>query len=127
MQTLGQFFEPLYVHEHVIIVAPSLMVHQNHAIEYPTLARIALDYLPSQASSVPCERLFSASKQTAVDCRARLRHNKFEQLQILKFAWRGNVSDLASLNDKDEDEVDLSMFDTLHYQDIAEAELDDEL
>ena len=29
--------------------------------------------------------------------------------------------------DEDEDEVDLSMFDTLHYQDIAEAELDDEL
>ena len=116
-----------YVHEHVIIVAPSLMVHQNHAIEYPTLARIALDYLPSQASSVPCERLFSASKQTAVDRCACLHHDKFEQLQILKFAWRGDVSDLASLNDEDEDEVDLSMFDTLHYQDIAEAELDDEL
>src|SRR5713101_6115056 len=112
-----------------IIVAPSLMVNQNHAIEYPTLARIALDYLPSQASSVPCECLFSASKQTAVDRRAHLRHEKFEQLQILKFTWREDVSDLAALNDKheDEDEVDLSVFDALHYQDIAEAELDDKL
>ena len=107
---------------HRISVIPSLMANQNHAMEYPTLARIALDYLPSQASSVPCEHLFSASKWTAVDRRARLHHDKFEQLQILKFAWRGDVSDLAALNDEGE-----VVFDTLHHQDIAEAELDDEL
>lgn len=107
---------------HRISIIPSLMANQNHTMEYPTLTRIALDYLPSQASSVPCEHLFSASKQTAVNCRARLRHDKFEQLQILKFAWHGNVSDLAALNDEGE-----VVFDTLHHQDIAEAELDDEL
>ena len=98
------------------------MVNQNHAMEYPALACIALDYLPSQASSVPCECLFSASKQTAVDCRACLCHDKFEQLQILKFAWCGDVSDLAALNDEGE-----AVFNTLHHEDIAEAELDDEL
>ena len=38
---------------------------QDHSVLFPTLARIALDILPCQASSVPCERLFSASKQTA--------------------------------------------------------------
>ena len=43
-------------------------VIQKHALEYPILAHIALDYLPSQASSVPCSCLFLASKQTAVDC-----------------------------------------------------------
>jgi hypothetical protein len=30
---------------------------QDRAVLFPTLARIALDILPCQASSVPCERL----------------------------------------------------------------------
>ena len=37
---------------------------QDHAALFPTLVWIALDILSCQASSVPCERLFSASKQT---------------------------------------------------------------
>jgi hypothetical protein len=41
---------------------------QDHAVLFPTLVRIALDILPCQASSVPCEHLFSASKQTADLC-----------------------------------------------------------
>ena len=41
--------------------------HKHHAHLYPTLARIALDVLPSQASSVPCEQLFSGTKQIATD------------------------------------------------------------
>lgn len=48
--------------------------------------RIALDVLPCQASSVPCERLFSASKQTAENCRASLGAKRFEELQVMKFA-----------------------------------------
>ncbi|KIL54921.1 hypothetical protein M378DRAFT_52073, partial [Amanita muscaria Koide BX008] len=60
---------------------------QNHVDDYPTLARIAIDYLPSQASSVPCERLFSRCKETTVDRRSRLSNDKLEQLQILKSAW----------------------------------------
>ena len=43
----------------------------NHRI-YPTLGWIALDFLPCQASFVPCECLFSASKHVATDCHARL-------------------------------------------------------
>jgi hypothetical protein len=59
---------------------------QEHAALFPTLARIALDILPCQASSVPCERLFSASKQTADLCRSSLGAKRFEELQIMKFA-----------------------------------------
>ncbi|KAF8235736.1 hypothetical protein L208DRAFT_1255559, partial [Tricholoma matsutake] len=38
---------------------------QDHAALYPMLACISLNVLPCQASSIPCECLFSASKQTA--------------------------------------------------------------
>ncbi|KAG6805738.1 hypothetical protein H0H92_014195 [Tricholoma furcatifolium] len=87
---------------------------QSHI--YPTLARIALDILPCQASSVPCERLFSASKQTADDRRSRLGPKLFEHLQILKFAWRDKVQDLATLNLKHVSEVNLEEFTELLSQ-----------
>src|SRR6266849_8798662 len=61
---------------------------QHHGMLFPTLARIALDILPCQMASVPCKRLFSASKQTADLRRSSLSAKHFEELQIMKFAWR---------------------------------------
>jgi hypothetical protein len=61
---------------------------------YPILACIVLDILPSQASSVPCKRVFSSSKLTATDWRARLKVETFEELQILKATWCKDVVDL---------------------------------
>jgi hypothetical protein len=69
------------------------------------LAHIALDVLPSQASSVPCERVFSGSKLTATDRRARLKANVFEELQVLKAAWRREVINLMEHNSKETEEV----------------------
>jgi hypothetical protein len=69
------------------------------------LARIALDVLPSQASSVPCERVFSSSKLTAIDQRARLKAEVFEELQILKVAWCAHIVDLSRLNSEEVEEV----------------------
>ena len=65
---------------------------------FPTIQQIALDILPVQASSVPCERLFSASKQTATDRHARLGSDRFEELQLMKFAWRGDLVDISVWN-----------------------------
>jgi hAT family C-terminal dimerisation region len=90
---------------------------EDHAQLYPTLARIALDVLPCQASSVPCERLFSASKQTADYRRASLGAKHFEELQVMKFAWRKNVNDLATWNSTQIEEVDLD-----EYSEMLEAE-----
>jgi hypothetical protein len=59
---------------------------------------VALDVIACQASSVPCERLFSASKQSADDRRARLGASRFEELQLMKFAWRQDITDLAAWN-----------------------------
>ena len=53
-----------------------------------TIYRIALDYIPVQASAVPCERVFSSVSETDTKHRNKLNPNLFEALQILKFAHR---------------------------------------
>jgi hAT family C-terminal dimerisation region len=55
---------------------------------FPTLFKIALDYLPVQASSVPCERAFSSSAETDTNKRNRIAHDFMESLQILKFGFK---------------------------------------
>jgi hypothetical protein len=74
--------------------------------------------------SVPCERLFSASKQTADDRRARLGAERFEELQIMKFAWRNTVPDLAAWNSVNVENVDLEDFGVFLHADEMIAELD---
>ena len=71
------------------------------------LARIALDVLAVLASSVPCEWLFSSAKLIAMDHRARLGPETFEQVQILKSAWKDEVLDLARYNACEVEEVDI--------------------
>jgi hypothetical protein len=83
-----------------------LNLPQNHGASYPTLCRIALDYLTCQASSVPCERLFSAGGEVATKRRARLGAARFEELQMMKSAWRNNISDFASWNSSQIEEID---------------------
>jgi hypothetical protein len=46
---------------------------------------MAMDYLPIQASSVPCERVFSSSAETDTKRRNRISPLMMEALQILKF------------------------------------------
>ena len=89
---------------------------QDHAALFPTLAQIALDILPCQASSVPCECLFSASKQTADLHRSSLGAKHFEELQIIKFAWRKKIVDNAEQNWARVEEVQLG-----EYSEFLEA------
>jgi hAT family C-terminal dimerisation region len=56
--------------------------------EFPTLFAIALDYLPIQASSVPCERVFSSAKETDTSKRNRIHPALMEALQTLKFSLK---------------------------------------
>jgi hypothetical protein len=90
---------------------------QDNTQLHPTLARIALDVLPCQSSSVPCEQLFSTSKQTADTRRASLGAKQFEELQIMKFAWCNNIVDLAAWNSGQIEEVDLD-----EYSEMLEAD-----
>lgn len=47
-----------------------------------------MDILPIQASSVPCERVFSSGKETATPRRNRLSPHMMEALQMLKYSTK---------------------------------------
>jgi hypothetical protein len=46
---------------------------------------MAMDYLPIQASAVPCEHIFSSSAETGTKKRNRISPLLMEALQVLKF------------------------------------------
>jgi hAT family C-terminal dimerisation region len=46
---------------------------------------MVMDYLPVQASAVPCERIFSSSAETDTKRRNRISPPLMEALQMLKF------------------------------------------
>ena len=49
-----------------------------------------MDYLPIQASAVPCERVFSSSSETSMKKRNRIKPKLFKALQILKFGIKSD-------------------------------------
>jgi hAT family C-terminal dimerisation region len=67
-----------------------------------------MDVLPIQASSVPCERVFSSSKETTTDRRSKLGPRMMEALQLLKFTSKqGNGLNFTSGFDRDEELAEL--------------------
>ncbi|KIM87798.1 hypothetical protein PILCRDRAFT_63202, partial [Piloderma croceum F 1598] len=52
---------------------------------FPTLFAMAMDYLPIQASSVLCERIFLSSAETDTKRRNHISPLLMEALQMLKF------------------------------------------
>lgn len=61
---------------------------KHHVHEYPTLSRMARDYLAIQGSSTPSERAFSGGGITGTSNRNSLSVSSFEALQLLKSAYR---------------------------------------
>lgn len=105
---------------YLFISTSSLAINslKDHEQLYPTLARIALDVLPSQASSVACERVFSGSKQIATDCRSRLGPIVFEELVIMKSAWGPDLCDMAAWNTGQVEGVDIFDFEEMLAEDV---------
>ena len=73
----------------------------------------------TQASSVPCERLFSSTKQIAVDHWASLGSIYFEEIVITKSAWGPDLYDMAAWNASQVEEIDLFNFKELLLDDTA--------
>jgi hypothetical protein len=63
---------------------------------YPTLSRMARDYLAIQGSSMPSERAFSSGGITDHSRRNRLTPEVFEALQLLKSAYRNGHIKVAA-------------------------------
>ena len=64
-----------------------LTIHlQENRLRYPTIFALAMDILPIQGSSVPCERVFSSAKETMTDRRSRIQPELMEGLQLLKYS-----------------------------------------
>ena len=63
-----------------------------------------MDILPIQASSVPCERVFSSAKETMTPRRNHISTKMMEALQILKYSLRygHNLNFMEGLNWDDE-------------------------
>lgn len=100
-----------------------LSVAQLNETTWPTIFAIAVDHLPIQASSVPCERAFSSSAETDTKKWNRINPVLMEALQMLKFAlkkkrldfmtgWITSESEMTA--DEDLDDIDWlgSMLDT---------------
>ena len=79
-----------------------------------------LHYTPIQASSVPCECLFSGSKQTATNQCAWLGTDKFENLQIMKSARKKDLVDLTAWNMGQIEEIDrdIWVYEELIHKDV---------
>ncbi|PBK86058.1 hypothetical protein ARMGADRAFT_1128140 [Armillaria gallica] len=63
-----------------------------------------MDVLPIQGTSVPCEHVFSSSKETDTACRNHLTPEMMEVLQILKFVIHseGGLNFMQSLSQEAE-------------------------
>ena len=70
------------------------------------------------ASSVPCERLFSAGAEIATDRRSRLGSGRFEELQIMKHTWNSSLVDHAQVNSCEVENVLLQDFKELYERDV---------
>ena len=90
------------------------IIPQLHKESFPTLYAMAMDYLPIQASSVSCERVFSSSSETDMKKRNRINGLLMEALQMLKFSLK---QDCLSINEHFPNMVEKDMdYDNLTHQ-----------
>lgn len=87
-QSIDQEYKMYVTSTHARGDASPLVFWELERQRYPTIFRMAMDYLPVQPSSVPCERAFSSSGLTDTKQRNRINPILMEALQILKFSLK---------------------------------------
>jgi hAT family C-terminal dimerisation region len=73
------------------------MIQINRS-KFPRLFAIAMDYLPIQALSVPCECVFSSAKETDTVKRNRIHPMLMEVLQRLKILLKKDRQSISFTN-----------------------------
>jgi hAT family C-terminal dimerisation region len=64
---------------------------KDHSIVYPTLTRMARDFLAIPSSSTASERQFSSAQHIGTDFRNRLSPTMFEAMQMLKGGYKAGI------------------------------------
>ena len=68
------------------------MILQENHLHYPTVFALAMDILPIQDSSVPCEQVFLSTKKTLTDCWSCILPELMEGLQLFKYSVKHGCS-----------------------------------
>ena len=76
-------------------------------------ATLAAALLAIPAASVGVESLFSRAKRVATDQRASLDPELFEQIECLKYTWRGTIDDLAAENEAEIERIEMGKFENM--------------
>jgi hypothetical protein len=64
---------------------------RDHCVVYPTLGRMARDFLAIPGSSTASERQFSSARHIGTDFRNRLSPIMFEAVQMLKGGYKSGI------------------------------------
>lgn len=82
-----------YIRDFIHLMFADTYFHKLHSLQYPTLSKIARDYLAIQGSAVSSERAFSSSAITTTARRNCMLPTTIEALQLLKSGYReGHIS-----------------------------------
>jgi hypothetical protein len=105
---------------------------QENKLKFPRIYPLAMDIAPIQASSVPCERVFSSGKETMAPRRRRIKPALMEKLQMLKFSIRKGTlnfteglswaEELIEMEELQKDHIPADMW---TYQNCLSVEEDD--
>ena len=89
---------------HIHATLPLTLSPKENRLRYPTIFAHAMDILPIQGSSVPCERVFSSAKETMTDHRNHISPELMEGLQMLKYSVKQGRSINFTVGSSWEDE-----------------------
>jgi hypothetical protein len=89
--------------------------------------KVVLDILPVQASAVPCERIFSSSKETCALRRSLLSASMLEVLQVLKHLYKQEHLDFTSYLVAKEEDYLIENATAAAIQELVSAAKTDEL